>query len=64
MVGGAESSEFLRHSKEITAEWGQRGVKTRYEELPGANHFTVLDPMPDPNSAMVMRLAALTEKTR
>jgi len=64
VVGGAESSEFLRHSKAIAAEWGERGVKTRYEELPGANHFTVLDPMPDPNSAMVMRLAALTEKTR
>ncbi len=64
VVGGAESSEFIRHSKIIAEEWGERGVKTRYEELPGANHFSVLDPMPDPNSAMVMRIAALTEKTR
>jgi arylformamidase len=64
VVGGAESSEFLRHSKTIAEEWGRRGVKTRYEEIAGANHFSVLDPMTDPASAMVMRMAALTEKAR
>lgn len=64
VVGGAESSEFIRHSKEIVEEWGKRGVKTRYEELPGANHFNILAPMTDPDSAMVMRIAALAEKTR
>jgi arylformamidase len=64
VVGGAESSEFLRHSKTIAEQWGERGVRTRYEEIPGANHFNILDPMTDPDSAMVMRIAALAEKTR
>ena len=64
VVGGAESSEFIRHSKTIAQEWGQSGVNTRYEEILGANHFNILDPMADPDSSMVMRIATLTEKTR
>jgi arylformamidase len=34
-------------------------VATRYEEIAGADHFTVLDPLTDPDSAMVARLLAL-----
>ena len=64
VVGGAESSEFIRHSKTIAEEWAAKGVKTRYDEIPGANHFNILDPMTDPDSSMVMRIAALSEKTR
>ena len=59
VVGGAESSEFLRQSKVVADDWRQRGVETRYEAVPGANHFTVLDPLSDPNSAMTARCAAL-----
>ena len=62
VVGGAESSEFLRQSKIITESWRLRGVETRYEEMPGANHFTVLDPLSDPNSAMTARVAALAAR--
>lgn len=62
VVGGLESSEFLRHSKVVAEEWRKHGVATRYEEIPGANHFTVLDPMSDPSSAMVERLADLTNR--
>ena len=64
VVGGDESSEFLRQSKIIADGWRERGVETRYEAIPGMNHFTVCDPMADPNSAMVERLAALCAKTR
>ena len=39
--------------------WGGRGVETRYEALPGLNHFTVLDPLFDPDSALVRRIAGL-----
>jgi arylformamidase len=39
--------------------WGKAGVATRYEKIAEANHFTVLDPLTDPNSAMVARLLAL-----
>ena len=34
-------------------------LATRYEEIAGTNHFTVLDPLTDPDSAMVARLLAM-----
>ena len=59
VVGARESNEFLRQSRLIADVWGKAGVATRYEEISEANHFTVLDPLTDPNSAMVERLLAL-----
>ncbi|MGE4166058.1 MAG: alpha/beta hydrolase [Xanthobacteraceae bacterium] len=63
VVGGIESSEFLRQSKVMADAWGGRGVWTRYEELDGANHFTVIDPLTDPDSPMVARIVELTQRT-
>jgi arylformamidase len=62
VVGGIESSEFLRQSRLVADDWRQRGVETRYEAVPGANHFTVLDPLSDPESAMTARCAALAAR--
>lgn len=59
LVGALESSEFLRQSRLIADLWGEAGVTTRYEEVAGANHFTVLAPLTDPKSPMVRRLASL-----
>jgi arylformamidase len=58
VVGGLESSEFLRQSQLITKAW-QNAAKTRYEEIAGMNHFTVIDPLADPQSAMTARAAEL-----
>ena len=63
VVGGDESSEFLRHSRIITDGWREKGVETRYEAFPGMNHFTICDPMTDPNSAMTKRLVELARRT-
>jgi len=62
VVGARESNEFLRQSRLIVDAWGKGGVATRYEEIAGADHFTVLDPLTDPESAMVTRLLALATK--
>ena len=59
VVGAQESSEFLRQSKTVAETWRQGMALTRYEEIAGANHFTVVDPLTDPNSAMTARVAAL-----
>jgi arylformamidase len=59
VAGADESSEFLRQSRLIAGVWGKAGVATRFEEIAGANHFTVLDPLTDKHSAMVARLDAL-----
>jgi arylformamidase len=62
VVGGAESSEFLRQSKLIHETWSRAGVATRYTAPVGANHFTVIEPLADPESAMVNRLLELLPK--
>jgi arylformamidase len=59
VVGALESSEFLRQSKTVAEAWRRGQALTRYEEIAGANHFTVIDPLSDPNSAMTARVAAL-----
>jgi arylformamidase len=63
VVGGDESSEFLRQSKIVADGWREKGVETRYEAIPGMNHFTVCDAMTDPNSAMTKRLVTLAKRT-
>jgi arylformamidase len=62
VMGALESGEFLRQSRAIADAWGKAGVATRYEEVTGTNHFTVIGPLADPNSAMVARLVALTAR--
>jgi arylformamidase len=64
VVGSLESSEFLRQSQIIAETWRARGATTRYEAIAGTNHFTIVDALPDPNSAMVDRLAALCLHTQ
>jgi arylformamidase len=59
VVGALESSEFLRQSRIIAEAWSKSGVQAGYQEIVGTNHFTVLDPLSDPRSAMTRRLAEL-----
>ncbi|HWQ88139.1 alpha/beta hydrolase [Brevundimonas sp.] len=63
IVGGDESSEFLRQSRMMADHWGASGVETRYEALPGLNHFTVLDPLFDADSGTTHRLVALSRES-
>ena len=58
VVGADESSEFLRQSRIVAEAWRQGMATTRYEALPG-NHFTVIDPLSDPASAMTARVVEL-----
>lgn len=61
VVGGEESPEFLRQSRLMADHWAANGVETRYEALPGLNHFTVLDPLFDADSPLVKRIAGLAK---
>ncbi|QRG08241.1 alpha/beta hydrolase [Xanthobacter dioxanivorans] len=58
-VGGAESAEFLRQSRDLAVTWRAQGTLTAHHEVPGANHFTVVDGLADPSSHMVRRLAEM-----
>nr|WP_047575599.1 alpha/beta hydrolase [Methylobacterium sp. ZNC0032] len=59
VVGGAESDEYHKQSRRLVDVWSLEGVTTRYEEIPGANHFTVIAGLTDPENAMTRRIAAL-----
>lgn len=59
VVGGAESAEYLKQSRRLVDVWGLEGVRTRYEEIAGANHFTVIAGLAEPESGMTARIAAL-----
>lgn len=62
VVGALESSEFLRQSQTIVQAWRQGLANTRYQEIAGANHFTVVDPLSDANSAMTQRVVELAKQ--
>jgi arylformamidase len=60
VVGGLESDEFKRQSRTLAETW-TGSARTRYEEIAGANHFTVIDALAEPDSAMVARVAELAK---
>ena len=59
VVGELESAEFHRQSREMAKAWADGGAVARYQSLPGADHFTAIAPLADPDSAMVTRLLEL-----
>jgi arylformamidase len=59
VVGAKESSEFIRQSKIIAEDWAKKGAVTRFEAVAGADHFTVVDPLADPDSEMTARVVTL-----
>jgi arylformamidase len=61
-VGGDESDEFLRQSRTIAEGWNKVGVDTRCEVIPGTNHFTVVDELIRPGSALLTAIVALARE--
>jgi len=59
VVGENESVEYFRQSRTIVDVWGGAGVATRFGVVPGANHFTAIAPLANPQSPMVLRLKDL-----
>ena len=62
VVGEMESAEFFRQSQTIVDLWGKAGVATRFDTVPGANHFTAIAPLADPDSPMVLRLKQIAAR--
>jgi arylformamidase len=62
VVGGNESAEYFRQSQTIVDVWGKAGIATRFGTVPGANHFTAIAPLADPESSMVSRLRQLAAR--
>jgi arylformamidase len=62
VVGEKESAEYHRQSRSIAEVWGAAGIPSRYGSIAGANHFTAIAPLSDPDSPMVLRLKALARR--
>jgi arylformamidase len=63
-VGAEESPEFRRQSRELADHWGAAGVRTEYAEIEGANHFSVVEELARPGSALNERVLTFTEELR
>ena len=60
-VGGLESPEFLRQSLDLVEVWSRAGVKAECVVVPSTNHFTVVDELVRPDSAMLARVVAMAK---
>lgn len=58
-VGDLETNAFKDQSRRLAQSW-EKQAQIRYTELPG-NHFTVIDALFEPQSAMVARIAELAQ---
>lgn len=58
-VGGQESNEFRRQTKNLTESWHQQGAATMALTLPGENHFTVIEGLAHPDDLLCHSLVGL-----
>jgi len=61
-VGGDESAEFLRQNATIAETWRRGGVDAESMVVPGTNHFTVVDQLAEPGTALHTRVADLARR--
>ncbi|MGO4570877.1 alpha/beta hydrolase [Microvirga sp. 2TAF3] len=62
VVGGAESDEFRRQSRDFVTRWVEAGVMGSVHEVPDAHHFDVLAGLADPADVLVDTLVRLAAK--
>ena len=58
-VGEHETSEFHRQSRAMTEAWASAGVTTEVLSVAGTNHFTIVDELTRPDSALFGRVVRL-----
>ncbi|MEQ8231351.1 MAG: alpha/beta hydrolase [Gammaproteobacteria bacterium] len=55
-VGGAESDEFHRQSREFVAAWNAAGLAGDYRTLGDCHHFNLIASLNEPDGALTQRL--------
>jgi len=59
-VGAEETGEFHRQSRAMTERWARAGLRTEYLSITSTNHFTIVDELTRPDSALFARIVELT----
>jgi hypothetical protein len=57
-VGDAERPEFVRQTTLLANVWTGLGAQMAQTIVPGQHHFSVIDPLVDPESELVGTLVA------
>ncbi|NQU61510.1 MAG: alpha/beta hydrolase [Rhodospirillales bacterium] len=57
VVGGSETDEFIRQSKDFAEAWGKSLSDLQEQVPPGLNHFTVLDEFAAPETELMKAVA-------
>lgn len=58
-VGEAETAEFNEHSKELYNSWRKKGIDSQFLQLPGQNHYSIVETIVDPQSSLHQALRQL-----
>jgi arylformamidase len=51
-VGADESDEFKDQSRELYASWKEKSISLEFLEIPGLNHYSILETMLEPNAPL------------
>jgi arylformamidase len=58
-VGGDESDEFKRQSRELADAWKDAGAAAEYVEVAGRNHFTIVGDLVQPDYVLLRRIKSM-----
>jgi arylformamidase len=59
VVGEHEGAEFHRQCRDLVSHWRRAGVQAECLEVPGANHFSVIDQLAGKAHPLYARVVAL-----
>ena len=60
-VGGDETPAFLQQNQQMAHAWQQAGHPAQVEEVPGTDHFTVLEELVRTDSPLQRRVLMLVD---
>jgi arylformamidase len=61
-VGGAELPLLRKQTADFAAHRVKHGLPVTYEEIPGANHFTIMDEMAQPEGGVTMMIRQVLQR--
>ena len=58
-IGADESDEFKDQSRELYAGWKEKGISLQLLEIPGLNHYSILETIIEPNTSLYQSMRQL-----
>jgi len=62
VVGGAELPLLRKQTADFAGHRARHGLPVAYEEIPGANHFTIMDEMAQPSGRITAMIRQVVER--